>query len=58
MYIHYIVASLHSHCCHANTTIRCLFIVDIHIAVKNKKVFSVAMEMYIVDKLQNIVYYC
>jgi len=58
MYIHYIVASLHNHCCHGNTTICCLFIVDIHIAVKNIKVFSVAMEMYTLVKLQSIVYCC
>jgi hypothetical protein len=38
------VACLCNHCCNVNKTIHCLFIVDLHVAVKIK-VFSVAMEM-------------
>jgi hypothetical protein len=39
------VARSHNHCCHAKATI-CLFgIVDLHVAVKNIKVFSAATEV-------------
>ena len=47
MYVQsYIVARSRNHCCHANATIRSLFIVvGVYVAVSNIKVFIIAMEM-------------
>jgi len=45
-YAHYILALSRNHCCHGNETIPSHFIVfGVHVAVKNKTLFSVVMEM-------------
>jgi hypothetical protein len=41
----YIFALQHKQCCHGEATTRSIFIVGVEVAVNNKKVFSVAMEI-------------
>jgi len=46
LYVHYILALSRTHCCIGNETIHSHFIVvGVDVAVKNKKIFNVAMEM-------------